>query len=723
MSTPAGSLSIPPLPDYLPPEGQYADDAPGTLSPVPFPGPGPLPGPGPFPGPWPLPVPGPFPPFILRNIRCGCWLVSYRPVGAGLVAYDGTLRVECHSAGRTASGDLYQRPVLLIPPPGPFPLPLPVPLPRPPLAILGFPPNPAAGIPILPRSKYRFYVRVTSLPENWYVGNHFNLGFELYRFTAPNTWALASTLTAQMTRMAAPAGFPSASDYAEGDVKNAAGAIVARFTMGWLSKYFRRATLEIDTVAGSERPLDSGAGHNWTSVMDEIGWQLNVVLSDTNVVEPSGNSWSDAEMHAAMLARRSAVNLDKDWRYHLLAVKNIDSTPRGIMYDNGGTDSNKVPREGAGIASHWTIDANWGSVGGQRFGTAKAPYFRTAVHEIGHAMGQYHNSLDFGFMCTSPEIVAGATPADPFPGNIRWAYHATNLKQLRHYPDPFVRPGGVAFGDASPATPPITPTDFEANLEGLDLEVHPLLGEVPIGAPVRIDHRLVNNSAQPIAVPVKLSLKSEAIRGTVEDPAGTLRSFRTVVRCVEDDAFRMLAPGEFVTESATLMRGAEGALFGCPGMHQVTIEAHWESNGVVIATHGQASVLITGVVDARHGAAAHKVLATPDAQLVLAIGGDHLAEGMAAIQLALDSPVLRPHFAAIEAKRVGRRFGKRKADVKGAADLIDPDTVMSGAEIGKLASLAAGSTPAVTKELAKTLKAKAKNVPMPQAASDALDAL
>ena len=47
-----------------------------------------------------------------------------------------------------------------------------------------------------------------------------------------------------------------------------------------------------------------------------------------------------------MLARRNPISLDTEWRYHILAVKLIDSTPRGIMYDAGGTDSNNVPREG-----------------------------------------------------------------------------------------------------------------------------------------------------------------------------------------------------------------------------------------------------------------------------------------------------------------------------------------------------------------------------------------
>jgi len=712
MSLNNAGLSMPPLPDYLLPEDLAATDAPARVRPGT------------------IANTAVITPLPLISIRCGCWLVSYRPVGGALVAYDGTLRVEHHSAGRTASGDLYQRPVLAVQQTplvaltatAPKPVVVPV-VARPPLVFLGSPPSPAGGIPILPRSRYRYYIRVTTLPENFYFGNSFTFGFQLYRFTAPNSWALESTLTATMARMAAPAGFPSTSDYAEGDVKDASGVVVARFTMGWLSNYFRRASVEIDTVSGSERPLDSGAGHTWATVMDELGWQTNVVLSDTNVVQPSGASWSDAEMHAAMLARRQAVNLDNEWRYHILAVKNIDSTPRGIMYDAGGTDSNNVPREGVGIASHWIIDQGWGSVSGLRFGTAKAPYFRTAVHELGHAMGQYHNTADFGFLCTSDVIAAGATSANPFPGNIRWAFHATELKRLRHYPDPFVRPGGVAFGGASQTTPPISPADFEIGIDGLELEVRPLLEEVPIGAPVRIDYRLVNRSSQPVAVPLRLSLKSEAISGTVEDPSGTVRSFRTVVRCVEDDAFRMLGPGEEVTESATLMRGAEGALFGSPGLHKVTLQAHWEANGMVIATHGEASVLVSGVVDAQHGAAAHKVLSTPDAQLVLAIGGDHLTEGIAAIQAALDSPVLRPHFAVIEAKRLGRRFGARKADVKGAAELIDNSTVMSGAEVGKLATIAADGTAAVTKDMAKTLKSKAKNVPMPSAARSALDAL
>lgn len=703
MTSPASGSQLPPLPDHL--VSLDADDAQQALANPAIPiAPGPI---------------GPVFPRPLRSVRCGCWLLSYRPTGSALVAYDGTLRVECHSAGRTASGDLYQRPVIFLPPvPTPVPPVVRAPLARP---ILLPPPNPAAGIPILPRSRYRYYVRVTSLPEYFYLGSSFGLGFELWRYTAPNSWALESTLNAAMARVSAPSGYPSASDYAEGDVRNSANVVVGRLSMGWLSKYFRKATIEIDTVAGSERPVTSGVGHDWASVMENLGWQVNVALSDTNVAEPSGDSWSDAEMHAAMLARRATVNLDAEWRYHVLAVKRIDSTPRGIMYDSGGTDSNHVPREGIGIASHWTIDPGWGTVSGQRFGTASAPYFRTAVHEIGHAMGLFHNFSDLGFMCTSDTIAAAGTPAVPFPNNIQWSYHPDNLKQLRHYPDPFVRPGSVAFGGASMTTPPITPADLEVDVGGLALEVEPLLAEIPIGAPVRIDFRLVNRGDRPLSVPADLSLKGEAVAGHVVDPGGAERSFRTVVRCAEDRSFVALAPGEAMIESITLMRGAEGALFATPGVHRVVLEVHWESEGMIATVGGETSVMVTGAVDASHAAAAHKVLSTPDAHLVLAIGGDHLSDGIVAIQAALDSPTLRPHFAVVEAKRLGRRFGSRKANLKAAADLIDSGTVMSGSEIGKMAAIAGAASAAVAKDLGKTLKSKAKDAALPASARQALD--
>ena len=95
--------------------------------------------------------------------------------------------------------------------------------------------------------------------------------------------------------------------------------------------------------------------------------------------------------------------------------------------------------------------------------------------------------------------------------------------------------------------------------------------------------------------------------------------------------------------------------------------------------------MVTAAVDEAHSSAALKVLSTPDLLITVALGGDHMTDGLEALHTALDNPSLRPHFQVIEAKRLGRTFGKRKADAQAAAALIDANTVMSPSEIRKVA--------------------------------------
>lgn len=687
--------SFPPLPDPLPP----------------FPEP-PIPQPLPHPYPYPeaIPYPKPWPPFILRSLRCGCYLVNYKPNGSALVTYDGTLRVECHTSGRTASGDLYQRPVIWLPFPG-----IPSTTWK---AVLLAGPNPASGIPILSRSRYRYYLRVTQILEYFTLSNSFTLGFEMWRFTKSSggwstggTWTNEGAFTALMTWQSAPSGYPSSGDYLAGDVKNSSNTVVGRLTMGWVSQHLRRATIEIDRVSQSETPINNGAGSTWATIGGGIGWDITVDESDSNVTEPSGQSWSDAECHAAMLARRDASNLDAEWRYHVLCVRRLDSTERGIMYDAYGGDSNNVPREGCAISSHWTIPntAEWGFVQGVRFGAATAPYFRTAVHETGHAMGLYHNTADNGFMNTTNVIASNSlSPGSPaFPNNVQWSFNAEDAKRLRHMPDIYVRPGGTPFG-TSYASTPISPADLGAEVEGLDLQVTPLIGSVPIGAPVRVNIELTNVSDGPIEAPSTLNMKNGLVKGMVINPAGGVRAFSPLLLCMEDHPVAPLNPKQSVRHSITLLRGAQGSLFPMPGVHRIVVEVHWDSGDFEASVTGEANIMVTPAVDDAHAQAALKVLSTPDALLTLALGGDHLPDGIQAIQTALDNPVLRPHFAYIEAKRLAERFGKRKANLKAAADLIDDATVMSPAEIKKAALLvkAEGADSASAKKIAKTLKTR-----------------
>lgn len=710
--TPNPEGPFPPLPEPIPPVPEPPILLPPVLQPLPEP----------------TPIPKPWPPFQFRSLRCGCYLVNYTPKNSLAVSYDGTLRVECHNNGRTASGDLYQRPFIWIPKTIGFP-----PIAPRPILLPG--PNPAAGIPILARSRYRYYLQVTQILEWFTLGNSFTLGFNMWRFTKSagawstgGTWADQGKFTALMNWQTAPAGYPSSGDYLEGDVKNSDGVVVGRLKMGWVSKYLRKATVEVDRVVQSEAALNNGAGVDWAQMGEGIGWDITVDESDSDVAEPSGEFWSNAECHNAMLTRRDVSNLDIEWRYHVLCVRRLDATSRGIMYDAYGGDSNNVPREGCAISSHWDIPntPQWGTVQGMRFGTAAAPYFRTAVHEAGHAMGLYHNTADNGIMNTTDVIsnnsLAPGSPA--FPANIQWSYNPEDARRLRHMPDIYVRPGGVPFGTSYAATP-ISPMDLSVEADGLEMHVTPLLESVPLGAPVRVNLSLVNTSNESVAAPTTLDMKSGLVRGKVVDPAGAVRSFSPLMLCIEDFPVDALGPKQSVSDSITLLRGAQGALFPMPGVYQIQVEVHWDSGDLEAVVTGGTSVMVTSAVDEAHSLAALKVLTTPDALLTLVLGGDHLKEGIEAIHTALDNPVLQPHFAHIEAKRVAERFGKRKADLKAAAQIIDDATVMSQAEVNKAARLvkAGGADSVPGKKITKTLKSKVRSLKIAGETKDLVDSL
>src|ERR1051325_1898133 len=617
-----------------------------------------------------------------HSLRPGCYLIRYTPVQQhspllNSLHYDGTLRVERSGSNTIASGDLYLHRISFPPPGMSFPFPRPV------------EPNPAEGIPIFARSNYSYYVRVTKILEGSTTAKSFNLGIELHRFTAAtNTFAIEASYSALMSWTTAPSGYPSSGDYLTGDVKNASGATVGSLTMGWVSKSLRRAVIEIDAVPGSEIPINNGAGIDWQQVFNKVSWDVTVVESERNVTPPSGESWSDAEMHAAMLARRSPISLDTEWRYHILCVHLIDSTPRGIMYDNGATDSNNVPREGVGIATHWMIPntPDWGKLQGVRFGKATTAFFRTALHETGHAMGLYHNTADMGIMNTTDVISASAEPPVQFPDNIQWSHAPDDQKRLRHMPDMWVRPGGVPFG--RPYTPsPISPDDMVEEPQGLVLEVAPVISTLPIGAPVRINFALKNVSQYPLPAPRSLNMKVGFVKGKVIDPSGTVRTFLPIVRCLEEHELAMLEPGQSVGNSITLLRGPQGALFPLTGAYRIMVEVDYDLGGVTMGLTGETNVMVTGAQNAAHADAARRILTTPDAVLALAIGGDHLTEGIEAIQSGVADEVLRPHYEAIEAKRLASGFMERKADLASASAMWSEDAVASPAEIKKMAKL------------------------------------
>ena len=166
----------------------------------------------------------------------------------------------------------------------------------------------------------------------------------------------------------------------------------------------------------------------------------------------------------------------------------------------------------------------------------------------------------------------------------------------------------------------------------------------------------------------------------------------------------------------TLLRGRQGALFPTPGVYRVSVDVDWEVAGRQFGVTGETTVMVGPAESKEHADAALKVLSTPDAHLTLVLGGDFLLEGVEAIQAAVDNPVLRPHYAVAEARRLGRGFRGRKTDFKSVAELFDDATVFSAAEVKRAAEMVQkGDVPTATaKRIAKVLKEKAAETNAPQ---------
>jgi hypothetical protein len=649
---------------------------------------------------------------VAPALRCGCYALCYTPVGPlpGTVLnghYDGTFRVTAAAGGVAASGDLYEH----APPAGD-----------------GHPTagwvwpwrefRPDEGIPVFPIAAYRYYLRVISLRAR--SADRFRLRFELHEFDrAAGRWDNRGFFTAGLRRTRGPRGYPSRDDFLTGEVRDASGATAGFLSLGWLSESLRRMTVEIDRAPDSEFPLDNGGAEDWRTVFGRAGWQVEVVRGDEAVAEPADGSWSDAELHAAMERWRDpGADLDREWRYHLLCVRRVDAAEWGVTYDWRAADSNHVPREGSAVASHWVFPdvPKWGRVRGQRYGSADAPYFRTALHEVGHALNLDHNGTGVHVMRQTGGVAEAARPPVEFPDNIDWAFSPADTLWLRHAADPLVRPGGVKFVayGRGPSLELLEDRPVR-RAAGLTLQVVAWLDAVPLGAPVRVHAVLTNTGTKPVTAPAELSFRAGSVAGRVTDSAGRGRSFRPLVLCADAHHVAELPPGGRVEQSFTLLRGPEGALFPSPGEYHVAVAAEWEDGEARLNCEGGCTVAVTDVRDAAHAAAARKLLGTPDALLTLVLAGDHLPEGRAAVRAGLDDEVLRPHYAAVEARRLARRFRDRPADLAGARRVLDESSVLTPSEIRRLSQLAASApgAPADLKEpLLAGLKAHAARVPV-----------
>jgi hypothetical protein len=222
-----------------------------------------------------------------------------------------------------------------------------------------------------------------------------------------------------------------------------------RLQMGWVSPSLRQAVIEIDCVPGTYAPMDNGAGLDWRGVFAACGWEVSAIASDHDLAKAGTDPvWTAADARAAMMARRDRHDLDAQWRYYAVIAPTIQAPGKAHGHMFHGR------REALFVGGHslFPDEPHYGALRGRRLDSAPE-FFRTVVHEVGHAMGLDHNAQGFHFMRPTPTIAEGAPAGQPFPANVQWSFDPDDLHHLRHAPDILVRPGGAALGTETAGAP------------------------------------------------------------------------------------------------------------------------------------------------------------------------------------------------------------------------------------------------------------------------------
>ncbi|MGH3024044.1 MAG: hypothetical protein ACRDNI_10340 [Gaiellaceae bacterium] len=593
------------------------------------------------------------------NLKEGCYKIRFTP--NIFVSYHGTLRVDKAGGTTTISGDLYRYRTFL-------------PLPRPPFeaevpwheraalaaereleltpATRATLPTPfiKKQIPIYPRNRYYSYLRIVGIkrsPLFTYGPCTLTLTAEEYVYTQPPVGSFNGTFPpAPGTRTVeivlerkTPSPF-SGGPYFEGRLYEA-GADKGAFTMQWVSKFFRRATLEIDTLVGSvsPQPVD---GESFQTVLRTAGWALKVEYDQVNVPVPTGvtptNCWSSADLHALMLTvRKPTTDLDKEWRLHLVVVPAQLGCGRGVMYDQI-----VVPREGVASFS----DDGYPSADSANFDAAEnemqrdvpRAFLRSASHEVGHGFNQIHQEQEAGadnsIMTTTPSVADVLGAAGTFPDDINLAFNDHVRHHLVHFPDIVVRPGGMTFGSGHISTVPEADR-YEFDPSELELRLQASEGRVDLGEPLRLEWTLENHAGAPIPVPSDITVEAQHASLSVARPGGVTKRMPSFVIRTDHVAIADLAPGESLEAESHLYWSSNGFAFETPGKHTVTLRIQWNADGVPCGVSASTDVWVNyPQAPADNEAAA--LLLHPQVGIYVALGGgaNHLHEAVARLDLA-----------------------------------------------------------------------------------------
>jgi hypothetical protein len=362
-----------------------------------------------------------------------------------------------------------------------------------------------------------------------------------------------------------------------------AGAVTARHVCPFQSTYFRTVQLEQDQVAGMtpfneydtgslpapppKRKLTIPSAYAEAGVEVQVGGVSNVVPT-----AGIGPSWSNAELHNAMVTHFSLWRDTPQWKVWLLTADLHELGPslHGIMFDQQGRQ-----RQGCAVFHR--------DLGGTTPDKQRRQLY-TCVHELGHCFNLYH-SFHKQYMTPPQPNRLGALSWMNYPRNYQptsgpagepafWSafpfeFDMPELVHLRHGFRNDVIFGANPFGTGAALEDGELFAPALEDASGLHLE---LRGRTSfrLGEPVVTELKLSTTDLRGREVNAELHPNFGFMQVAIRHPSGRVQVYRPYLEhCLEPRMAVLDAAQPAVYTSAYLGFGRDGLYFDSPGLYQL----------------------------------------------------------------------------------------------------------------------------------------------------------